>query len=282
MIVVQVYNRPEHAIRVFESLRANNVRSFWVSFDKALDQSSITAQSEILKYLNKHKSLDIERFFHEKRLGLAKTYTNTVTAVLRKSENVIFLEDDCVVRPGGIQYFVDGLNSLKKNEKIRTICGYTYPLDNIYWGSNQNLMYAKRFSSWGWATWRDRWTEYTSDLRSLVLRIVANGITLDSIGADIERMLSKDKYLNGNKDIWSLPWTLLHFLTDTYAVFPRESFIDNIGFDGSGINCSPTSVFENVSGVGSLNVRYWTNVVYYLQNEQAIKKFMDENSHNIF
>ena len=108
------------------------------------------------------------------------------------------------------------------------------------------------------------------------------GVTLNSIGGDIERMLSQDSYLDGNKNIWSLSWTLQHFLTDTYAVLPRVPLIDNIGFDGTGVNSNATTVFDNTDATNSMENINWSEISYYLCNDRVISTFLDEQSHNCF
>jgi hypothetical protein len=282
LIVVQVYKRAEHAIKVFEGLEKNEVSSFLVSFDMALDAESQSAQEEIICYLDRRKSLSVEKIFHEERLGLANAVVKTVTKVLQMTDRIIYLEDDCVVRSGAISFFDEGLKALKANRKVRSVCGYSYPLPSLFWENNQELMYAKRFSSWGWATWRDRWSDYTRDLKSLVNCCDENAIKLESIGEDIAKMLGQEEYLTEGRDIWSLSWTLLHFLTDTYAVFPRETFIDNIGFDGSGVHCQVTPAFQN-SIHRSLFKRYdWSNISYNLNNEKIIREFMAKNGQYIY
>jgi hypothetical protein len=282
LIVVQVYKRAEHSIKVFEGLERNQVSSFLVSFDKASDSESQSAQEEMIGYLDRKKSLSVEKLFHRERLGLANAVVETVSKVLEVTDRIIFLEDDCVVRSGAIPFFHEGLRALENNRQVRTICGYSYPLRNLHWGKNQELMYAKRFSSWGWGTWRDRWSDYTRDLRYLVKCCHEKEIAITSIGVDIAKMLARDEYLAGGRDIWSLSWTLLHFLTDTYAVFPRETFIDNIGFDGSGVHCQVTPAFQN-SVHRSLFKRYdWSSISHEPKNEELIRKFMAKNGEYIY
>ena len=282
MIVVQVFKRAEHAIKVFEGLGKNEVSSFLVSFDKATDSESQSAQQEMIGYLDRKKSLSVQKLFHREPLGLANAVVETVSKVLKVTDRIIFLEDDCVLRSGAIPFFHDGLRALESNKSARTICGYSYPLPNLFWENNQELMYAKRFSSWGWATWRDRWTDYTKDLRYLVKCCHDKEIRLESIGADIAKMLTREEFLSGGRDLWSLPWTLLHFLTDTYAVFPRETFIDNIGFDGSGVHCQVTPAFQNSVHRSLFKSYDWSNLSYDPRNEQLIGDFMANNGQYIY
>ena len=282
MIVVQVFNRAEHAIKVFEGLEKNEVSSFLVSFDKATDSESQSAQEKMIGYLDRKKSFAVEKLFHREPLGLANAVVETVSKVLEITDRIIFLEDDCVVRSGAIPFFHDGLRALESNKRARTICGYSYPLSNLSWENNQELMYAKRFSSWGWATWRDRWADYTKDLRYLVKRCHEREIILESIGVDISKMLTREEFLAGGKDLWSLSWTLLHFLTDTYAVFPRETFIDNIGFDGSGVHCRVTPAFQNSIHRSLFKSYDWNNISYDPRNEKLIWNFMANNGQYIY
>jgi hypothetical protein len=107
-------------------------------------------------------------------------------------------------------------------------------------------------------------------------------ISFQELGADVETLLSRPDYLNGQKDIWSLGWLLQHHLTDSFAVFPRETLIDNIGLDGSGVHCDTTAVFENSIHRSTFVLRDWENLTYYPQNELEVSRFMNTNSHHIY
>ncbi len=281
-IVVLVYSRAEHSIKVIESLIQNRVSSFTVLFDKADNLLCEREQEAIINYINKNKSLTVRKIFHNRKMGLAKSVVNAVTTTLSKNDGILFLEDDCVVRPGGINYFRDGLRKLQGDKRIRSICGYTYPTNDINWGSNEELVLLKRFSSWGWATWADRWNGYTGNVRRMIAKCEAQGVLLEDSASDLARLCSKDEYLNGEKDIWSIPWVLEHFATETFSVFPRETFIDNIGLDGTGTHCANTDVFDNSKHRSLLVMRDWNSIDYYPENELTISQFMNDNSQEIY
>ena len=99
----------------------------------------------------------------------------------------------------------------------------------IFYFKNDNY-FTKRSSSWGWATWNDRWTKidwsvktYKSFKKDYQLR---NKFNL--MGSDMASML--DKQMNGKIDSWAIRWCYNQFLFDMYSVHPYISKIQNIGF----------------------------------------------------
>ena len=281
-IVILVYSRAHHAIKVFESLIDNSVFSFTVCFDKADSEVVNSEQKKIIYYLDNNPYIKAKKVFFENKMGLANSVINAIKLTLKEHDAIILLEDDCVVRSGGIQYFKDGLRNLNDDKRIRSICGYTYPTPDLEWGSNQELALLMRFSPWGWATWADRWKDYNKDLSNLIDTLDSSGLLIEEFASDLARLCAEREYLNGSKDIWSVSWILQHYLTDTYSVFPRDTFIDNIGMDGTGIHCERTEVFDHSIHRSSLVMRDWKNIEYYPTNEIVIRKFMDVNGKAVY
>ena len=96
-------------------------------------------------------------------------------------------------------------------------------------------------------------------------------------------LTSSKEYLDGSKNIWSISWILSHYLTSTYTVYPPESLIYNIGFDGSGINSIKTNVF-NIKDKSSRkkHMYNWKQLTYYVENDILINEFMDKNIEKIY
>ncbi len=275
-IVVLLYKRPYHSIQVFESLIRNRVNTCIAFMDFPEDSHCRSMQRIIKDYIKRQKKLKIDLICRKKRYGLAKSVVSAVTSVLEEYEGILLLEDDCVLRPGGIFYFEDSLHKLQHNTKIRSICGYLYPKCNFKWGLNTELLLLRRFCPWGWATWRDRWKDYNPNLSEVVKKVESNGIHISSFSNDIG-ILCKDKsYLNGLYDIWSLNWIMEHYASSTFSVFPRETVIENIGFDGSGQNCVNTQVFNQTVHFSKIAMRDFHKLEYYLENEIILKHFMDQ------
>ena len=64
-IVVLVFSRAHHSIKVFESLIDNSVLSFTVCFDKADCQLASSEQKKIIYYLDNNRYIKAKKVFFE-------------------------------------------------------------------------------------------------------------------------------------------------------------------------------------------------------------------------
>lgn len=281
-VALLLYQRPEHSVRVIESLVQNGVEHCYAFMDGSDSEEVAIKQDVMAEYIAQHNGISMDLIRSPERKGLAKSVTNAVSTVLEENEAVVLLEDDCVLQPMSMRFFSEGLQQLHGDRSVRSLCGYLYPVQSLAWNGNPELIKLKRFSPWGWATWKDRWQEYDTDLRGLVQQLEQAGINLEDYAEDVAALCRQDAFLDGQKDIWSLNWTVLHYLTDTYSVYPRESLIENIGLDGSGQNCVPTNEFSSTGNIFGLIERTWDNLEYDESNEEKVKHFMDEHGLKLF
>ena len=277
-IALIIYNRPEHTKEVLAGLRREGVTSFSVFMDAASLREDKERQKELFDLLLSIDWADIKIYKHKYNLGLAKSIRYAVEYTLSDSDAVIILEDDCVPRPGFMSYMKRALHLYKNRVQVRSICGYNYPNLELDYGQDY-VTFLKRFCPWGWATWSDRWPRFNPNLKEIVEEIVASGTELSSMGRDIERYCNDPIFLNGKSDTWSINWILAHYLTDTYAVFPKQSLIDNIGFDGTGVHCTDTDVFQHEVEADTFQVKALPREIQYKpENEVIIRSFLELNS----
>lgn len=175
-------------------------------------------------------------------LGLAKSIISGVSGVMEKYGRAIVVEDDLRVHPGFLTFMNLGLDRYETDPRVYSICGYTnkvnIPKDYPYDG-----YFAPRSSSWGWATWLDRWTdidwsfdkwsEWSSHKRSFNVWG----------GSDCFSML--DACRTGRNSSWAIRFCFHQYLSDALSLFPLRSLVDNDGFDGEGSNCRRYSRFRH-------------------------------------
>jgi hypothetical protein len=269
-IVLLLYNRPDHALAVVDSLVENGVARVRAFMDHPGDPETARIQDRFLDELERRSAIELDLYRQPRRLGLAQSMRFALQATFEKADAVIVLEDDCVVRRGGIQFFREGLAALQHDRRIRSLCGYLFPCSFIRGGEPLLL---RRFCTWGWATWKDRWRDYDSDLDRVVSRLSRKDFKLTDLSQDLATLCSSPEYLEGRVDIWSLSWILEHYVTGTFCVYPCDSLIDNIGFDGSGRNCAPTGAFRTP---GELAEPSWdfTRLFHCVENEEMLDGFM--------
>jgi hypothetical protein len=273
-VVLLLYDRSDHALAVIDSLVENRVERVRAYVDRPDDPAVAKRQERLLAELGRIDSIAIDLHLHEKRLGLARSVRFALEDTFEKADAAILLEDDCVMRPGAMTFFREGLEALRHDRRVRSLCGYLFPCPFIR--SDAEPLLLRRFCTWGWATWRDRWRDYDPDLARVVARLGKSNVRLEELAADLAALCRAPEYLEGRVDIWSLSWVLEHYATGTFSVYPCDSLIENIGFDGSGKNCAPTADFVTSGGRAQ---RAWSfeHLFHCVENEVLVDDFMSRH-----
>jgi hypothetical protein len=273
-VALLLYDRPEHSMAVLDSLIRSGVSHVRAFMDYSDEPDVKATQERLLELLAERRSISVDLHRQRRRLGLARSVRFALETVLADADAAILLEDDCVVRPGGMEFFREGLVALRSDRRIRSLCGYLFPCPFIRSASDPLLL--RRFCTWGWATWRDRWCDYDPELGRVVARLARRGIRVEDIARDLASLCESPEYLENRIDVWSVNWILEHFITSTYCVYPCDSMIDNIGFDGSGKNCHSSADFR--TGPGSVPKTWRFDELFHCtENEDMLKAFMGEH-----
>ena len=170
-ILLFTYNRPQHTKKVIKSLEnsplatKSNLYIFCDGIKNKKDNIEVTKNKQIKKIINsikKEKFNKITIFKEKKNKGLAKSIIDGVTGIINKYQKVIVLEDDIVINKYFLNYMNDALVFYKKEKTIFSLSGYC-PYFKIPKNYKEDLFLFYRFSSWGWATWKDRWDKIKFD-----------------------------------------------------------------------------------------------------------------------
>ena len=161
----------------------------------------------------------------------------------------------------GNRFFISGYNMPSKMIQI--------PDDYDY-----DVYVSLRNDSWGWATWEDRWNQvdwtvihYQSMLKNTHMQDAFN-----RGGDDVFEMLQMQK--SGKLNIWSIQFTMAHFVNHAVSIIPTISYVDNIGLDGSGENCGTNlSLKDNVLCTNK-NIRF-LDILY--EDKRIINAFYNAN-----
>ena len=274
-IALLAYNRPKHLKKVIDAIVKEKIKSINIYIDGPADKKVQNNQEKILKVLKNYKSKILINLIRQtKNNGLAFSVTNAVTSELKYNDAVILLEDDCVPLNGFFDYMIGGLKKYRFKKNVRSVCSYNN-LDI----KSESAFFLKRFNPWGWATWKDRWKKHNFEIKNTILQIKNNG-SIDSLPLDLKSYCENSEIINGKQDIWSLSWTLTHYLDNSLILYPSHSYIENIGFDGTGVHCSTTSIFK--TNKKNKKCILPKKVKFNLQNETKYNSFLLENSSKTF
>jgi hypothetical protein len=199
----------------------------------SLDRKNIQKIQEILK---QKRNFTFEKiFFREKNLGLQASIKNGLDEIFIHHSSVIVLEDDLLLHPNFVAYINEGLVTYRDHLNIGTISGYHFAKFPVFY--KDDVLLSLRHSSWGWATWENRWRDVNWD--------VLNGdrwsffkVKTRSLRAGIDYPGMLVGFRENKISSWSVPFDVSCLDKGLLSVHPRIQYVQNMGFDGSGTNYS--------------------------------------------
>jgi len=227
-IIVFTYNRIQETRATLTALQQNNLAEMSELFvfsdggKDNFDQQKVTEVREYLKTINGFKRVEI--FESESNQGLANSVIRGVSDILTRFDKVIVLEDDLVTTGNFLDFMNQALDFYQDCESVFSISGYTMDLARLKQHPN-DFYVGQRASSWGWATWKDRWKDIdweVSNYPSLKKRMAFYNVSSDMPG-----MLKKQ--MRGRIDSWAIRWCYHQFNRQLFTIFPTKSKVQNIG-----------------------------------------------------
>lgn len=204
----------------------------------AKDELEIDKVRNFIKGIGGFKSVSI--FEAPKNKGLANSIIDGVSQVIKKYGKVIVLEDDLQTSVNFLSYMNQSLDFYKDNRKVFSIAGYSIPV-RVPGDYSYDCYFLPRASSWGWASWQDRWEKIDWKVSSFeeFKKDRARIKAFNAGGSDMYDMLNKQ--MNGKIDSWAIRWCYDQYRSNSYTLCPVISKVKNIGFNNLATN---TNVFN--------------------------------------
>ena len=232
-IILFVYNRPWHALLTLEALSKNPLaeqsRLFIYSdgpkFNCSNDEhQKILQVREIIR--TKKWCKEVEIIERKKNLGIEISEINAITEKVNEYGKVIILEDDHETAPGFLEFINRGLDIYENVSNVYAINGYAFNINYPI----QKAVLMPICSSWGWGTWKKKWSAYDPSLKHKNV-ILNNKFLRQRFNAGDYDYCS---LLDHPDNPWDIRWTYSVFMKNGLCLFPTQSLVKNIGFDGSG------------------------------------------------
>ena len=245
-VIIFAFNRLQSLKRTVSSLLENDDAKRTDLFvfvdgarsEKPTEIDAVRNVQEFVKSIQGFKS--VHYAFSPQNKGLGPSIISGVTCVINKYGKAIVVEDDLVLSKNFLAYMNEGLDVYERKEEVFSVCGYSNrvkkPSDYAY-----DSYFCTRSSSWGWATWADRWNsvdwnlENWGEFKKYKKEFNRWG------GSDCFKMLNDWKL--GKNRSWAIRFCFAQFLQHKVSVFPLISKVANNGFDGAGTNCKKYSRF---------------------------------------
>jgi Glycosyl transferase family 2 len=239
-IAVFVYNRPWHTRQTLEALRRNELAGaseLFIFSDAPKSPEAVVAVRQVRDYLGTvagFKAVNIVA--REENFGLARSIIDGVSRLSEQYGRVIVLEDDLLTSSFFLEFMNAALDRYSADERVMQVAGYMFPVDLPV---QPDALFLSFISSWGWATWSRAWQHF-DPLAQGYGKLLADQALRRKFDLDGHyryfRMLQAQQ--QGKAESWAIRWYLSVFLRQGLALYPRKTMVQNLGFDGSGVNCN--------------------------------------------
>lgn len=249
-VAIFVYARPEHTKRTIEALAKNDLAretEVYIYADNTKKENNIKQVEEVRKYID---TIPDKNYFKivtiiksPKNKGLANSVIEGVTKVINMYGKAIVVEDDLVTSKYFLTYMNEALDFYKNDKTIWSISGYNPPIE-IPRDYKQDVYLGYRASSWGWATWKDRWETIDWDVKDYAKfkHSISKRKRLNRGGPDMAQML--DNQMKNRIDSWAIRWCYEQSKQGKLTIFPTKSLVINQGLDGSGTHSGTSHKFD--------------------------------------
>jgi len=255
-IAIFVFKRPEHTARMLAALALNPrlaQHPLYIFCDGARNAGEVEAVETTRKRVREFHHLDKTVVEQPENQGLARSVIQGVTQLVNQYGRVIVLEDDLVVSTDFLDYMSDALDYFADEPKVMQVSGHAFPVPSI--AANDTALLLPFVASWGWATWSRAWAQFDVEakgweqlMRNQKLR---RRFDLGNAYPYSDMLL---RQMQGKIDSWAIRWNWSVFKANGLVLYPSQSLVENIGFDGSGTHCSD---FVPVNGERSTNPSKW-------------------------
>lgn len=245
-IALFVFNRPLHTARTLEALQANEFAEqsdLFIFCDASRHEDEAESVQMVrtqVRGVTGFKTVTIVE--RDENFGLSKSIVETVSILCEEFGKVIVLEDDLETSPDFLRYMNQGLNLYESDERVASIHGYSYPIQDA---DIPESYFLRGADCWGWGTWARAWRCFESDGKKLLVRLQEERLEsrFNYEGcAPYVRML-KNRVQNKNQS-WAILWHASAFLENMLTLYPRQSLVSNFGFDDTGVHCRAVDYFQ--------------------------------------
>ncbi len=231
------------------------------------DFNQVDKVREFIKSITGFKSVTIK--MAEKNKGLAASVISGVTEVINRHEKIIVLEDDLLLSSNFLVFMNGGLTAYQHQSKVFSIAGYSSPVL-----AEGDVYFTRRSSSWGWATWQDRWGKIDWSVQDYeaFMNDSQQQKKFNAMGSDLTHMLKKQ--MRGVINSWAIRWVYHQFKNNLYTVYPVKSKVKNIGFETDGSNTNKSNETRFVTHLDESNQHEFYFPPVPFEEEEIMRQFL--------
>ena len=235
-VLVLGFNRPDRVRTLIERLRVVKPERIFFAVDGPrshveTDRKLVSETHSLVSELN--WGCEVSTHFQESNLGCAEGVTAGINWFFTQVGEGIILEDDVIPSESFFQFSAELLERFRLDQRVWCISG-----SNRIPATEVSTEFSYRFSAipqiWGWATWRDRWDNYSLDIQQWRSKGLTNRQLFKVVGYSPAAFL----YWSANFDLmakmavdtWDIQLVNAAMRNQALAVIPNVNLVENIGW----------------------------------------------------
>jgi hypothetical protein len=255
-----IFNRPKCTRKVFARIRDARPEKLYLIADAP--RAHKPAEAELCAETRKLVEdmidwpCEVHKNYAEENIGCRGRVASGISRVFEQEETAIILEDDCLPDPSFFTFCDAMLGRYKDDPTVVQVCGtnllrYRPRHESSYFFSRYGVI-------WGWATWRDRWTNYDPSLKNwpeIKEKKLLEPCCLTK-EEYMQRVHTLDRIHANKLDTWDYQWSLVKALAKGKSIVPSRNLIKNIGFGSEATHTVNPFTLRRFSTTNSLNPPY--------------------------
>jgi len=242
-ILVLAYNRPEKTRAILEKLKFFGIRNCFVSVDgpklnNSEDKVRVENTINIIEDLS--TQMEILLNFSTTNLGCYEGVVSGIDWFFTQVPSGIILEDDLDFDFHLLVFLSEQLVKHRSNLNIGSISGFR---DERFPDNGKSLQLCTCFpSSWGWATWSDRWSYLEREINFFFSCKLGFALLFDGMLPTFFHWKGVQRRLKMRElDSWAYRWLFTHLVRHWKSVVPSNNLVTNVGFGSDATHTLGTS-----------------------------------------
>ena len=245
-----IFNRPDTTELVFaEIAKAKPPKLLLVGDGPRANRQGEAEKVAATRALAQRVDWDCEVLTHfsDVNLGCKKRVSSGIDWVFEQVDEAIILEDDCLPDPSFFRFCQEMLDRYRGDMRIGVISGDNFQFGRRY--GDDSYYFSKYVHIWGWASWRDRWTDSYDVTMSKWPKVRDGGRLADMVGDAREAVYWGkifERVYRGGIDTWDYQWFFANWIEGRSCILPAVNLISNIGFNQNATHTTGASDLANM------------------------------------
>lgn len=236
------FARKEGVLRTVDALCRAGTKEIYLALDGPKTPVQSCLQDEIIEAVEAKAKLGKVQFHlltREKNLGVAASIITSIDWFFKNVDHGLILEDDLYFNEQFIRFAASALNEYQADREIWIISGNNFNLDKV---SNEDIGWCTYPLIWGWATWKDRWSE----MRASFTSPWEFGPIDDDKSVENFWRTGFERSHSGKIDTWAAPLAAVQHAKRKFTLIPPVNLVGNVGDDEVASHTSKSGSHMNM------------------------------------